>query len=292
MPAHGAYGFRLEYRGGDGRLRDLVELGDEAPLVTLRWRHACPATTFDDHAVGRASMGTRGATAFYVTAEPRSVLFDIGVAPDPDALVHPIAAVPLAILARWRGHVTLHGGAFEAAGEAWALLGEREAGKSTALGILAGLGCAVVADDLLVLDDGFVLAGPRCVDLREDAAERLGPARDLGLVGPRRRLRLSGRPAPACLPLGGFFLLEWADEPLVQTERLPLPERVPLLHRLEYAGLVGPADPLKVLDLAGLPAWRVRRPRDWEATEDAVQRMLELALATGSAPPAMRTGVT
>jgi hypothetical protein len=235
-------------------------------------------------------MGTRGATAFYVTAEPRCVLFDIAVEPEPDALIHPIATVPLAILARWRGHVTLHAGAFEAGGAAWALLGEREAGKSTALGMLAQLGCPVVADDLLVIDHGVVHAGPRCVDLRADAAERLGPTRDLGVFGPRRRFRLSGPPAPARLPLAGFFLLEWGDEPLVQMERLPLRERAPLLHRLEYAGLLGPTDPLKVLDLAGLPAWRVRRPRDWESTADAVQAMAEVASVTDLASPARRTG--
>jgi hypothetical protein len=287
---YGAYGFALEYVGGAGPLRDLVELGTDAPLVTLRWRHACPAATFDESRDGFAAMGTRGATAFYVTGSPPSILFDIGVEPEPDALIHPVATVPLAVLARWRGDVTLHAGAFEAGGAAWALMGDREAGKSTTLGVLAGRGHAVVADDLLVVQDCRVHSGPACVDLRADAAERLGPTRDLGVFGPRRRFRLSGAPAPACLPLGGFLVLGWHDHPTVAVERVSLQDRVRLLYGLEYAGLVGPADPAKILELATLPAWRIERPPDWSATEEAVGKLLELALATASARPATHIG--
>jgi hypothetical protein len=220
-------------------------------------------------------MGTRGGSAFHVTRRPASILFDLGFDPTPDALVHPIATVPLAVLARWRGDVTLHGGAFEAGGAAWALFGERNAGKSTTLALLARRGHPVLADDLVVVDDGFVRAGPRCVDLREDAAERIGFTRDLGMFGGRRRLRLSSAPAPARLRLGGFFLLGWHDDAAVRIERLPLAARVRALYQLEYAGLVGPADPQAVLDLASLPAWHVTRGHDWAAAEETVVRILE-----------------
>jgi hypothetical protein len=280
-PSRGAYGFRLEYGDWGGALQDLVELDPAAELVRLAWRHACPIVDFDSSGKGHASYGTRGATAFYVQSYPSSILFDIGVEPAPDALVHPIATVPLAVLARWRGDVTLHAGAFAAGGYAWALIGRREAGKSTALGVLAQSGYPIVADDLLAVHNGVVHSGPHCVDLRPDAAERLGPTRDLGVFGPRRRFRLSSPPAPSSLPLGGFFLLDWHDAPSVAVTRVALRDRVKLLYELEYVALVGPADPRAVLDLAAMPSWRVTRPRDWDATEDAVGRIVEIAQAVG-----------
>ena len=269
----GAYGFRLRYPEA---LSDLVALDDSAPVVDLACRLACAAQTFDSHDGRTASLGTRGASAFYVTREPPSILVDVGFEPSPDALVHPIATAPLAVLARWRGDVTLHGGAFAAGGRAWALFGERHAGKSTTLALIARRGCPVVTDDLLVVDPaGDVWSGPHCVDLREDAAERLGYTRDLGSFGGRRRLRLAGEPAPARLALGGFFLLDWRAEGGVAVERLSLRDRVRALHALEYVGLVGPADPQAVLELASLPAWSVVRSHDWSAAEHAVDRILE-----------------
>jgi hypothetical protein len=270
----------LRYASRDGALRDLVALSRRAPLVTLEWRHACAAATFDSSEDGRAAMGTRGATAFHVLREPRSIVFDIPVEPPPDALIHPLATVPLAILARWRGDVTLHGGAFAARNAAWALIGDRHAGKSTSLGMLAPLGHPVVTDDLIVVRDGQVWSGPHCVDLREDAAERLGPTRDLGLPGARRRLRLSCEPVPERLPLGGFFLLDWHDRSHVAVERLPLSERIRVLYRLEYAALVGPADPKDILELATLPAWRIVRPKEWSAAEEMSREILEIVEAS------------
>jgi hypothetical protein len=286
---YGAYGFGLKYRNWGGTLRDLVELDKTAPLVTLEWRHACPARTFDVSAEGFAAMGTRAATAFSVSRDTLTIVLDVAVEPAPDAVIHPIATVPIAVLARWRGDVTLHAGSFEADGVAWALLGERRTGKSTTLGVLCQRGHGVVADDLLVVQDGLVWAGPRCVDLRHDAAERLGPVRDLGVIGPRRRYRLSSPPTPARLPLGGFFVLEWHDRLTVEIERLPLRERVPLLFALEYAGIVGAADPTAILDLASRPMWRLKRPRHWSATEEAVERMLDVAMSMHGLP-SMHTG--
>jgi len=283
----GAYGFRLQQAGGVDALRDLVELDPNAPLVSLEWRRACVAATFDSADDETASMGTRGATAFHVRRTPPSIVFDAAVEPDPDALVHPMATAPLAVLARWRGDATIHAGAFAAEDAAWALLGDREAGKSTTLGLLARAGHPVVADDLLAVHDGLVHAGPSCVDLRPDAAERLGSTRDLGVVGPRRRHRLSSPPAAPILPLRGAFLLEWGEDPKVVVERLPLAERVRVLHGLEYVGLVGPSDARQILEIASLPAWRVRRPTRWQAAEEVVTRICELASA--SASPARRT---
>jgi hypothetical protein len=230
-------------------------------------------------------MGRRGGSAFSVTRKPLRVMFDVPEPPSEDTLLHPLATVPLAILARWRGDITLHAGAFAASGHAWVLLGSRQSGKSTTLALAARRGLPVLADDLVVVRDGRLIAGPRNVDLREDAATHLGATRDLGDLGSRRRFRVSSPPGPAAAPLGGFFLLDWHDRDDVVVERLTLAERVKSLYSLEYVALIGHADPQKILDLAAAPALRVRRPRSWSASED----MLDRLLAVTSAAPPMRT---
>jgi hypothetical protein len=283
-PQHGAYGFRLRYPW-DSALEDLVTLCDDAPIVDLCVRQACSARTFDSSDSDSAAMGRRGGSAFAVTRTTRRIVFDVPEIPSADILLHPLATVPLAILARWRGDVTLHAGAFAVSGHAWVLLGSRHSGKSTTLALAARRGLPVLADDLVVVSDGRVLAGPRSVDLREDAAARLGATRDLGDLGSRRRFRVSSPPGPASAPLGGFLLLDWHEGDEVLVERLTAAERVRSLYSLEYVALVGPADPQKILDLAAAPAFRIRRPRSWSASES----MLDRLLAVTGASPTMRT---
>ena len=183
----------------------------------------------------------------------------------------------MSILARWRGDLTLHAGAFFANGRAWAVMGEREAGKSTALAQLAERGCPLLADDLLVVDEGVVRAGPACIDLRPDVAERMPGARYLGEVGDRPRYRLSARAGPARAQLGGFFLMGWGEEPTVSADPVPASEALRIVYEQEYIGLLGPADPARVLDLLGVPMWRIRRPADWSFTDETAQRMLEIS---------------
>ena len=81
--------------------------------------------------------------------------------PDADLGAPLCRGPPAAVFARWRGLETLHGGAFvDDRGGAWAVLGDRGAGKSSLLAALALAGHEVVADDLLVLDGGDCFAGP------------------------------------------------------------------------------------------------------------------------------------
>jgi hypothetical protein len=284
-PQRGAYGFRLRYSWGDS-LDDLVVLGHTAPAVEISLRQACCARTFDASDARSAAMGRRGGSAFHVTRSPRRIVFDVPETPSADSLIHPLATVPLAILARWCGDVTLHAAAFAAAGRAWVVLGQRYTGKSTTLALAARRGHPVLADDLVVIRNGVVLAGPRSVDLREDTAGRFAPVRDLGDVGSRRRFRLTGPPAPAEVPLGGFFLLDWHDRDEIVVERLPLTERVTSLYALEYAALVGPAEPQQILDLATAPAWRVSRPSSWASAEQVLDHMLEISNALPPMPTA------
>jgi hypothetical protein len=195
----------------------------------------------------------------------------------PEALVHPVLTIPLSILAHWRGDVTLHGGAFIHADGAWGIVGEREAGKSSMLAALAERGVPIAADDLLVVDDGWVRAGPRCVDLRPDVASHLPSARDLGVVGTRPRFRLSTPPAPARSRLRGLFVLEWHEEPEPQLVPMTTQERLFVIYRQESIALLGFAEGGKVVELLELPMWRFRRRRDWRATPAAVDRLLAAA---------------
>src|SRR6202041_3496235 len=91
-----------------------------------------------------------------------------------ECLAQPHLASAAAALGIWAGCQALHGGAFVHAGRAWALVGDKGAGKSTALAQLAAAGITVLADDLVICQKGTILAGPRSVDLRPEAALALG----------------------------------------------------------------------------------------------------------------------
>jgi hypothetical protein len=228
----------------------------------------------------QVSFGVKGASSIFVERDPPRITFHLPDPPVPDALVHPLGTVPLAILARWRGDVTLHAGAFATPTGAWAVVGPREAGKSTMLASLASRGIPLLADDLLAILDRRVWPGPACVDLRPDAATRFPGARDLGIVSGRRRFRLSTATETRRLPLQGIFVLEWHERSGVNVEPLTLEERLRLLYDLEYIALVGPADPRLLMDLLDVPAWRISRPRDWREADAGLDAVLNLANET------------
>lgn len=273
----GAYGFRLDYADPGEHLNDLIELDDSAPLVSVGWRHASTIRDVEEVAENLVVYGARGGATFRVDRDPPSVLIDLPSPPPPHALVHPLLTVGISVHARWRGDVTLHAGAFETRSGAWGVMGEREAGKSSILAALAVRGLPIVADDLLAVDGMDVWAGPRCVDLRPDTAPRFRDARLMGVVGGRPRFRLSTPPGRARLPFGGFFVLGWHDDNRVVVEPMRPQERLQWLYQQEYIRLFGWPDPAKHLSLLTLPAWSVRRPADWGATDEVLGRMLEIA---------------
>lgn len=265
----GAYGLRIEGIDPPAPLvepipstwtpvrleRRVADVGDEPPrldtdgTVVLRLL-----------AGGYAVLHRESTTATYVTPEPLT---------DQD-LVHPYLAAVGEWFARWLGRQPLHAGAFVAGGRAWALLGENEAGKSTLLAQLHLAGQPILTDDLLVVEDGTALAGPRCLDLRGPTARRLDQGSSLSQTraGSRRRLMLPA--VDAELPLGGWIFLEWGEDELV---RLTPAQRLEPLNRFRMAH--HPADdPEGVLDLAGLASWVYRRPRNWDALAHAPSRLL------------------
>jgi hypothetical protein len=260
---------------------DLVAVGPGAPEVPIDWVHASMLWDFEITLDDSVAVGGRGGSGFRVDRTPAGIGLVLNTAATADAILHPVLTIPLSVLARWRGDVTLHAGAFETAAGAWAVLGEREAGKSTMLAALGRRGVPVVADDLLAIQDGAVWPGPNCVDLRPDAARRLDAARSIGEIGGRERFRLSTTSGSARPPLRGMFVLDWHTELDVVLEPLTAAERLKLLYDQEYIALLGPADPRDLLRLMDLPAWRLTRPSDWGATSDATDRLLA---AAASAP--------
>lgn len=194
-----------------------------------------------------------------------------------DEVVHPRLGMAAAVYAHWLGRAAFHAGAFVEHGRAWAVIGERGDGKSTLLAALALAGRPVIGDDTLVLDGAGCLAGVRCIDLRPGTAARLGCREDVVAVrrGARERLRL-GPVAPAGPALGGWLLLAWGERlelrPLAAAERLARLARPGGWHRR------GAPDTSLLLELAALPAWELRRRRDWAELPAVLERLRELTL--------------
>jgi hypothetical protein len=257
----------------------LLDVGHQAPVVTVECARGRATTDHEIVEPERVRFGLAGGSSFVVDREPAAIRMRLHEPPAPGAVLHPLLTAPISVLARWRGDITLHAGGFELDGRAWGLVGPRGAGKSTTLALLAGSGCRLVADDLLALSDGHAWSGPGCVDLRADAAERFPAARYVGASGERCRHRLSAPSASARPAFGGIVVLRWGDGPEVESRRLELKEHLALLYEQEYAGLLGPGDPRKILDLLAYPAWEVRRPRDWSASESLVRELLTLTAA-------------
>ncbi len=198
--------------------------------------------------------------------------------PNGHELAHPCLGSVAVVFGRWDGRVVFHAGAVVVEGLAWGVLGSKEAGKSTTLAWLARAGFDVLADDLFVLEGKNALAGPRTIDLRPLAAERLDGGEGLVLVRQGQRHRLVLPPVPASAPLGGFVKLCVDDEESV--ELVPLNERVEALRQhltLRRAGL--PASTF--LELLAMPMWRLSRSTDWAR----LPRLLDRLVTTVSSWP-------
>ncbi len=148
----------------------------------------------------------------------------------------------------------------------------REAGTSSLLGHLAAKGVGIVVDDAVVDDeDGFVLAGPRCVDLHEGAADWLGQGKDIGMVGARRRWCMH------CLPFQRPCRCGVGSRQSGRTAsswRLGVVLQPRLLYANRYLAQF-PRRPRRVLDLIPLPIAIFRPSRRWESAEEATAALLD-----------------
>lgn len=202
-----------------------------------------------------------------------------------DLLAHPYLGPVATAFSRWQGRESFHAGAFVGGGRAWAVSGPRTAGKSTLLAALAAHGTPVLTDDILVTDGSEAYAGPRCVDLREAppfAGLDLRRARD----GARLRVRLPS--TPPSVALGGWIFLSWGPDLLL--ERVPPKALLGALSARRAARQLR-SDPAVLLALTTLPAWRLVRPRRFDAVPDTLALLDETVarvVTTGPVPPVRR----
>ncbi len=255
--------------GADGLLVD-------APPAwpSLELRHAQPG----NDAPALDAVGPDGAQLKlqrgWVDVDRRAgrVTFRLDDRPPDRDLVHPYLAPAAAVAARWMGRDSFHAGAVVVGDGAWAILGDKGNGKSTTLAWLALHGHPVLTDDLLVVNGEAALAGPRCIDLRQETSERLGVGESLGVVGQRERWRLALGVVPAQVPLRGFVTLAWHSQ--LSLESLRGPERLLTLLPGRTVRLA-PTSPAALVELSSLPVWRLRRPRRWDALGEATERLLD-----------------
>ena len=267
--ACGAYGIRIAGLENAGEF--LVPAEPDWPglelVTTIGSSEAEAETVGDDHALlklrngGEIRVDRLAGRAEFVVPEPLG----------PAELVHPYLAPAAAVVARWSGRESFHGGAFVVDGGVWALLGDREAGKSTTLAWLAANELPIVCDDMLIYEGGSTFAGPRALDLRQEPASRLGIGEYIGIVGARERWRFVLPQVAERLPLRGFVYLAWADE-LAITEVAPGDR---LARLFVHAGLrLPPIRPEVVLDLVTLPAFELGRPHGWDSLSGAGELLL------------------
>lgn len=267
----GAYGFRLE------GLHEAASLLVPAPAswpplaIETRVGSGAPGPVVDRLGPDGADLRLSGGGWVRIERAPARAVYHLPEVRDHGSLVHPYLAPVALIAARWLGRESFHAGAFVADGGVWAILGDKEAGKSTLLAWLAAHGHPVVCDDALVLDGAVALAGPRSIDLRAEAARRLGAGEPLGTVGTRERWRVALGPVEPELPLRGWISLAWDDEVAVEEIRgaAKLPALAP--HRGVFAI---PPHPELLVEYAALPHRRLRRPRGWDAMAEGVERLL------------------
>jgi hypothetical protein len=203
--------------------------------------------------------------------EPRAV-FHVPAPLDDGALVHPYLAPVAALTARWFGRESFHAGAVVIAGGAWALVGDKGAGKSSTLAHLSLSGYDVVTDDMLIVDEGRALAGPRCLDLRAETAARLDLGTPLGVVGDRERWRMQLGPLAPRVPLRGWIVLSWHDR--TEVSAVHGAKRLAVLGRHRAVRLPS-SRPEVLLELSSLPVLELRRPHRWDALPEAAERLLD-----------------
>ncbi|WP_432499727.1 hypothetical protein [Kineococcus gynurae] len=280
-----AYGLRLGDVPGAAHLLG-APVGDETAWTVRRVLDPAPDPDLDDaedgaeDVVGPEQARHPLADGGWAVVDRRSATTTLWTPrPVRDAeVVHPYLASTAVVVAHWQGRLALHAGAVllsvGSTGAVVAVLGARDAGKSTTTWALRQAGCPLVTDDVLVLDPHGhrVWPGPGCVDLRAGAAGHFEVGEALGVVGRRERWRVAAGDGelPARLHLAAVVEPVWG-EPAV--EDVPVPERLALLAGA-LALRVAPADPGALLRLLALPFLRWRRPRDFTALPAAVTDLL------------------
>src|SRR5579875_3652072 len=268
--SRGCYGLTLT--GLDGAAKSLPAAPADALTVHVTHLVGTPDPDIEevltaDHAHLRLADHQSVATVDRTAA--RIVLTVVREYPD-EQLLHPFISGSAAVTNRWLERNSFHAGAFVNAGRAWIVLGDKGLGKSTLLAAMDLAGLPTVSDDLVVVDGTTVYSGPGFIDLRPDAADRLGIGTSIGVVGARERSRYYLTPPAFCYPLGGWITLRWGES--VDVASVGLRDRLLHLHQ-NSAVRRAPVDPAGFVQLVAHPFLMLTRPRDWRSLADAVAKL-------------------
>jgi hypothetical protein len=282
-PLPGAYGLALAGEAlGPEAVRWLGAAPAEWPVWTVERRPLLGAArpSVNELSDEAAQIATANGGTCAIAFEQRAITLHLGELEPAAAVLHPGLAPAFILAAHQRGLPCFHAGVVVLHGVAWGVLGHKGAGKSTLLAELDRAGHPVLADDLLVIDGGAALRGPRFIDLRGSAAARFPQAVDAGRLGLRHRHRLPLGAAPDQAPFGGWLVPAWAEA--LAAEPVPIQARIGLLTEL-LSVRAAPKSPAALLDLAARPMLRISRPKDFARCADALDLVIE---ATGAASAA------
>ena len=208
-----------------------------------------------------------------LTRQERQAVMTVPDPGDDVPLIHPYLTSLAVIAAFWSGEHAMHAGAFISGDKTWIVLGSRGDGKSTLLACAHLLGLDVLCDDLVIVRDGQVMVGPRCIDLRQGSAEALDVGAQLMRAGVRR-WRADLPEAPVSARATGVLTLGWTDGPDVIVDEVGLEATTAALaaHEAVVTDLSTPDwEPLATT----LDSVHIRRPRDLDNLLAGTGRVLE-----------------
>jgi hypothetical protein len=272
----GAWGIRIPAVADAAGL--LVPAPPAWPVVDVRWHVREAPSAVVEWGPDRAQYTLLGGHHIRIDRDPLAAELELCRPTPTEGVLTPHLSSAASTVAIWLGHEPFHAGAFAHRGGAWGVLGEKGSGKTSTLAVLHLIGVTVLTDDLLVCADGEVLAGPRCVDLREEPARILDCGRDIGVVGTRRRWRVDLPVCPAGVPLRGWIVPEWGD--CERLELIPPAERLGVLPRFR-ALRVPLEDARALLELAAVPMYRWSRPKRPETMRPVAAGLLDRLDAGG-----------
>jgi hypothetical protein len=270
VSVRGAYGFKLAGFDDEAGLNDVPA---EWPLLRVEERAAEGGDPFDRVDIGpdRAIVPLLGDVLLTVEREPAKATYWTPRRLGRESILHPYLAPAAAIASWWIGRETFHGGGLILRDGVWAILGDKGSGKSSLLAWFASQGHGVLTDDALVVEKGRTYVGPRSIDLR-NVPERLHSAAEfVGVIGDRERWRIRLPHAPATLELRGWVILEWAEDVRVGSVAADTLFEHLISQRMV---LLRPPDPVRLLEHATLPGFRLRRPKRWDAVERGAEALL------------------
>lgn len=195
-------------------------------------------------------------------------------------LLHPWLVPAAATVNMWHGRRVFHGGLVSDGSRALAVVGDKEAGKSSILACASSHpDLYVMADDLVVVEGTRVHAGPSSIDLRAPSLPHLPAGANGRLVRDGTRTRLLVRHGPATAEFVGIVILAWSPE--VHLHGIAPHARLGALLPHTMIGTL-PLGRSGLLDVVRYPTWRLGRPRDWSYMPPAIDHLRSILAGSRS----------